>query len=118
MINDAERYAEDDKKVKEGVEARNELESYAYSLKNQIGDNEKLGGKLDEDDKKTIEEGVDAAIAWLDANKEASVEELKEQKKDLESKVQPIISKLYKDGGAPEGAEAGAGEGADEKDEL
>ena len=38
------------------VEARNELESYAYSLKNQIGDKEKLGGKLDEDDKKTIEE--------------------------------------------------------------
>ena len=41
--------------MKEQVEARNELESYAYSLKNQIGDKEKLGGKLDEDDKKTIE---------------------------------------------------------------
>ena len=34
------------------VEARNELESYVYSLKNQINDKEKLGGKLDEDDKK------------------------------------------------------------------
>lgn len=37
MINDAEKFADDDKKVKEGVEARNEIESYAYSLKNQVG---------------------------------------------------------------------------------
>jgi endoplasmic reticulum chaperone BiP len=36
MINDAEKFAEEDKRVKEGVEARNELESYAYSLKNQV----------------------------------------------------------------------------------
>ncbi|VDK55667.1 unnamed protein product [Anisakis simplex] len=102
MINDADKYAEDDKKVKEQVEARNELEGYAYSLKNQIGDKEKLGGKLDDDDKKTIEEAVDETIAWLDSHKEASVEDLQQQKKDLEAKVQPIVSKLYKDaGGAP-----------------
>uniref|UniRef100_A0A1I7XVC5 Heat shock protein 70 n=1 Tax=Heterorhabditis bacteriophora TaxID=37862 RepID=A0A1I7XVC5_HETBA len=98
MINDAEKFAEDDKKVKEQVEARNELESYAYSLKNQIGDNEKLGGKLDADDKKTIEDAVE------------------EEHKKLEGKVQPIISKLYKDGGAPTGE--GEGDSTDEKDEL
>ncbi|GMT32122.1 hypothetical protein PFISCL1PPCAC_23419, partial [Pristionchus fissidentatus] len=108
MLNDAEKFADADKKVKEGVEARNELESYAYSLKNQIGDKEKLGGKLDDDDKKTIEEAVDAAIAWLDSNKDASVEDLQEQKKELEGKVQPIVSKLYKDGGA-----GGEGEGGE-----
>ena len=63
------------------MEARNELESYAYSLKNQINDKEKLGGKLAEDDKKTIEEAVDEAIDWLGKNLEASVEDLQEQKK-------------------------------------
>jgi len=36
MINDAEKFAEEDKRVKERVEARNELEGYAYSLKNQV----------------------------------------------------------------------------------
>ncbi|KAL6722732.1 hypothetical protein Aduo_017829 [Ancylostoma duodenale] len=114
MINDAEKFAEDDKKVKEQVEARNELESYSYSLKNQIGDNEKLGGKLDSADKKTIEEAVDETISWLESNREASVEELQERKKELEGKVQPIISKLYKDaGGGAEGAPTG-----EEKDEL
>ncbi|VDO23613.1 unnamed protein product, partial [Haemonchus placei] len=114
MINEAEKFAEDDKKVKEQVEARNELESYAYSLKNQIGDKEKLGGKLDDADKKTLEEAVDETIKWLESNRDATTDELKEQKKELESKVAPITSKLYKDAGG-----AGAGAGGDEsKDEL
>lgn len=55
-------------KVKEKVEARNELEGYAYSLKNQIGDKEKLGGKLSDEDKKTIEDAVDETISWLESN--------------------------------------------------
>jgi heat shock protein 5 len=114
MINDAEKFADEDKKVKELVEARNELESYTYSLKNQIEDKEKLGGKLSDDDKKTIEEAVDETISWLDSNKDASVDDLKDQKKDLEAKVQPIISKLYAGQAPPEGAETGG----DEKDEL
>lgn len=108
MINDAEKYSDEDKKVKEKVEARNELESYAYSLKNQIGDKEKLGGKLSDEDKTTVEEAVEKAISWLDANSEAEVEELKEQKKSLEETVQPIISKIYQGQpgeGAPEGDE-------------
>ncbi|KAE9551984.1 hypothetical protein FO519_004808 [Halicephalobus sp. NKZ332] len=115
MINDAEKFADDDKKVKEVVEARNDLESYAYSLKNQIGDNEKLGGKLSDDEKKTIEEAVDETISWMDSNKEASVDDLKEQKKDLEGKVTPIISKLYQGAGGAGGEEES---NADDKDEL
>lgn len=51
------------------MEARNELESYAYSLKNQIGDKEKLGGKLDDSDKKTIETALDDAISWLESHR-------------------------------------------------
>lgn len=115
MINDAEKFADEDKKVKEQVEARNELESYAYSLKNQIGDKDKLGGKLDSSDKKEIESALDDAISWLESHREASVEELQEHKKELESKVQPIISKLYKEHGAPPPEGAAPGE---EKDEL
>jgi len=115
MINDAEKFADDDKKVKETVEARNEIESYAYSLKNQIGDKEKLGGKLSDDENELIEKAVDDTISWLDANKDASAEELKERKKELENKVQPIISKLYA-GGAPPPTD---GQGSpDDKDEL
>lgn len=104
MVNDAEKFADDDKKVKERVESRNELESYAYSLKNQVGDKEKLGGKLSEDDKETITKAVEEKISWLDKNQEADVEEFKKQKKELEDVVQPIVSKLYQgQGGGQEG---------------
>ncbi|KAI6173056.1 Heat shock protein 70-C [Aphelenchoides besseyi] len=117
MINDAEKFADEDKKVKEIVEARNEMEQYAYSLKNQVGDNEKLGGKLSDDEKKTIEGAADEAISWLESNKEAPAEEIKERKKELESKVHPIISKLYEGAGGQAPPPAGDA-GADEKDEL
>jgi len=102
MINDAEKFAEDDKRVKERVEARNELEGYAYSLKNQIGDKEKLGGKLSSEDKETIETALEEHISWLEKNHDAEIEEFKDHKKRLEEVVQPIISKLYPGGAGGE----------------
>jgi len=117
MINDAEKFADEDKKVKEKVEARNELESYAYSVKNQIGDKEKLGGKLSEEDKKEIEKAVDEHIAWLESNQDAEVEDFKTHKKTLEDAVNPIMRKVYQGG---EGAPPPEGEQGQEseKDEL
>merc|ERR1712093_312037 len=38
MVDEAEKYAEEDRIVKERVDARNGLESYLYSLKNTIDD--------------------------------------------------------------------------------
>jgi len=74
MIKDAEKFADDDKKLKERVEARNELESYAYSLKNQLADKDKLGAKLSDSDKEKIEEAVGEKISWLESNSEADSE--------------------------------------------
>lgn len=117
MVQDAEKFADEDKKVKEKVDARNELESYAYSLKSQINDKEKLGGKLSSDDKETIEKAVEEKIQWLESNREASAEELKVQKKELEEIVQPIVGKLYQ--GTPGGPPPPESEtGEQEKDEL
>ena len=121
MVNDAEKFADEDKKVKDQVDAKNEFESYAYSLKNQIGDKEKMGGKLSEEDKATIEKAVDAAIAWLDSHKDASVDELKAEKKKLEDEVTPIVSKLYQgqggQGGPPPPGGEGPTPGSDEKED-
>ena len=119
MVNEAERYAEEDKKVKERVESRNELESYAYSLKNQVSDKEKLGAKLSQEDTDTIMKAVEEAIEWLDANQNAETEEYKTKKKTLEEAVNPIISKLYdQSGGAPPPPSGGEDAGDAEKDEL
>jgi len=117
MIKDAETFADEDSKLKSRVESRNELESYAYSLKNQINDKEKLGAKISEEDKEKIEEAVNEKISWLEENQEADGEDFKKQKKELEDAVQPIIAKLYQQGGGPP---PGGEEGEDEadKDEL
>ncbi len=102
MINDAEKFAEEDKQVKERVESKNELESYAYSLKNQLSDKEKLGGKLSEEEKTEILTAIDGAIEWLDSNPDAETEEYQAKKKEVEEIVTPIITKLYQQaGGAP-----------------
>lgn len=117
MVNDAERFAEEDKKVKDRVDARNELEGYLYGLKNQIGDKEKLGGKLSEGDKEKIEDALETSIKWLDEHQDAAAEEYKEQKKEVEAIVSPIISALYKDAGGGAGGDAPT-EPEDEHDEL
>jgi heat shock protein 5 len=117
MINDADKFAEDDKKLKERVESRNELESYAYSLKNQVADKEKLGGKLSDEEKEKIESAVSEQITWLEANQEADTEEFQAHKKELEEIVQPIVSKLYGDGAGGEAPPSDDDEDQD-RDEL
>jgi heat shock protein 5 len=108
MIKEAEDMADEDARVKEQIEAKNQLENYIYSLKNQVGDENQLGGKLSEEDKKTITDALKAKQQWLDANgHSASKEDIEEQKAELESIVNPITSKLY-DGGA--GGSGGSGE--------
>merc|ERR1712212_863814 len=112
MIKDAEDFAEEDKKVAECAVAKNELEQYVYSLKNQVADEEKLGGKLDDEEKETINDGIESTIEWLDESGEtAEAEEIKKMKEKLENIVKPIIGKMY------ENEEAGGGDAEDEDDE-
>jgi len=120
MVKDAELFADEDKKQKEKVDSRNELETYAYSLKNQVNDKEKLGGKIADDDKAKIEAAVEEAIKWLDSNTDAEPEDCKARKKELEEVAQPIIAKLYQGQPPPPGAEEPASEEEDSssKDEL
>ena len=101
MVEDAEKFAEEDKQLKEKVDAKNELEQYAYTLKRQLDDKEQLGGKVSEDDKEKILNIVDEKINWLKDSDEASKEEFNAAKKEIEEIAQPIIAALYQkqDGG-------------------
>merc|ERR1712142_710430 len=95
MVKDAEKFADEDAKVKARVDAKLELEGYAYSLQNQIKDKAKLGGKLKGEDKTNLEKIVEDTITWLDHNAEATAGAILAQKKKLEDGARPIISKLY-----------------------
>lgn len=102
MVREAAEFEEDDRKVRERVEAKNSLESIAYSLRNQVNDKEKLGGKLDADDKKAIEEAVKEALNFVDENPTADREEFEAARDKLQSVTNPIIQKVYQSsGGAP-----------------
>jgi len=102
MVNDAEKYKADDEKAKDRVQAKNELESYSYQMKQTIED-EKLKDKISEDDKKVIKDKADETISWLDNNQTAEKEEFEDKKKELEKVCMPIMTKLYQQGGAPGG---------------
>lgn len=106
MVNDAEKYKADDEKAKERVQAKNELESYSYQMKQTIED-EKLKDKISEDDKKVIKDKADETISWLDNNQTAEKEEFEDKKKELEKVCMPIMTKLYQQGGAPGGMPGG-----------
>ncbi|KAA8917728.1 hypothetical protein TRICI_000115 [Trichomonascus ciferrii] len=104
MVEEAEKYAEQDNQLRDKIEARNSLENYAHSLKNQVSDTSSsgLGSKISEDDKDTLLDAVKETIEWLDENSaSATKEELEEQKEKLSSIAYPITSKLYgSEGGA------------------
>lgn len=52
MVREAEEYAEEDKAVKDRIDARNSLESYLYNMKNLLDDEEKgVSDKISEADK-------------------------------------------------------------------
>jgi heat shock protein 5 len=107
MVEEAEKYAEEDKANRERIESRNKLENYAYSLKNQINDEEGLGGKVDDDDKETIKDAVKETQDWLEENAaEAASEDFDEQFQKLSDVAYPITSKLYGGAGGAGGDDA------------
>merc|ERR1712100_387332 len=109
MVKEAEQFAEEDKKVKGKVEAKNSIENYLYSMKNTVEDKKKAGDKISEEDKKTILDAVEEGIKWVDGNPNADEEAYKEKQKEIEEVCNPIISKLYQGAGGPPGGEGGAG---------
>ena len=105
MIADAEKYKEEDARAKEKIEARNNLESYTYQVKNTL-DDEKLKDKISEDEKIVLSDKVTETQTWLDGNYNADANEFNEKREELEKLFTPIITKLSA-GGMPGGMPCG-----------
>lgn len=106
MVNEAEKYKNEDEQQREKITAKNALESYCFNVKSTVED-EKLKDKINESDRTTVINKCNEVIAWLDANQLAEKDEFADKQKELESVCSPIISKLYQAGGAPPGAAPG-----------
>merc|ERR1712176_1705142 len=108
MVREAEEFAEEDKKVKERIDARNGLESYLYNLKNTLEDEEKgLADKISAEDKKELQDMIDESLDWMDSNPEADKEDYDEKLKEVEQVANPIMRNLYSAGGGGGDADDG-----------
>ncbi|KAF0976163.1 hypothetical protein FDP41_004838 [Naegleria fowleri] len=79
--------------ILEKTEARNKLKNYTNELRTQLYDEDDLGGKLSEQDKKKIENFIDEAVDFLETNPNATKEQIDQKRHALESKVAPILKK-------------------------
>lgn len=101
MKADAEKFAEEDKRKKETVEARNQASSVAFEIEKQL---KEYGDKLSEDEKKAIEENV-AKLKELAEKSDAT-------KDELEAATQATLTSAQKIGEAMQKAQAEKGAGA------
>merc|ERR1712037_888070 len=105
MVNDAEKYKNEDETQKERVVAKNNLEAYCFNMKSTI-DDEKFKAKLEDHDRKVVSDKCDDAIRWLDQNQQAEKEEYDHKQKELEDIFNPIIKRIYQEAGG-QGGEGG-----------
>merc|ERR1719462_988435 len=102
MVQEAEKYAEEDAANKSKIEAKNGLENYCYSLKNTL-EEEKLKDKFEAGDKEKIETVVKEALDWLEKNQLAEKDEFDAKQKEVEAVSNPIMMKVYQAAGAGAG---------------
>ncbi|XP_045165401.2 heat shock protein 70 B2-like [Mercenaria mercenaria] len=114
MVNEAEKYREEDEKLRQKVDARNKLESYVFSVKQAAS--EANNDKLSSEDKETVNATCEECVKWLDNNTMAEKEEFDHKLEELQKKLSPIMVKLH--GGAQQKQEqysgsqnAGGGQG-------
>jgi len=108
-IREAEEAEEEDRLLRETVQARNSYESYIYQIRNTINDSEKLGDKISEEDREIIESALNEHMEWLDDNQDADKDTFDEQYKELESIVNPIFAEVYQQAGGAPGGPGGPG---------
>ncbi|KAG0681838.1 ATPase with role in protein import into the ER [Pichia californica] len=98
MVEEGEKFADQDEQLRKMIVARNELENQAHNIKNQLNDDDGWATKLSDEDKEILSEAVEESLNFIEENGEtASVEEFEEEKDKLMKIVSPIASKIYGD---------------------
>ncbi|GAM23468.1 hypothetical protein SAMD00019534_066430 [Acytostelium subglobosum LB1] len=110
LVAEANEFKQQDQEQRERIEAKNKLENYAYSVKQSIRD-DKVSEKLSSDDQGALQQAVDKSLKWLEGNHTATKDEFEYQQKELESIVNPIMTKMYQEHGAGNGNGNGTSNG-------
>ena len=94
MIEEAQKYAQDDKLYKERVCAITDLENYLYNTRN-IMCTQEFKIKIDDNECKFITDIICNMVEWLDNNKDESVDTYKAKLKEVKDTISPIFIKAY-----------------------
>ena len=94
MVGDAGKFEEEDRIHRARVEAKSELENYAYSVLNSMQELA-AGGALETRDTSIVEGNVEEAMTWLHMNQEAQKSEYDHKRKQLESSCNPVMARMY-----------------------
>lgn len=92
LIIEAEKFKDEDDKIKSRIEARNQLEQYCYSVKTTING---AGNKIEESEKKIILGLVEETISWISYNQNQEKSEYEAKLKEIERRFNPIMSRIY-----------------------
>lgn len=114
MKQDAEKYAEEDKKKKETIEVRNNAESLVFQCEKTLKDAE---GKVDTETLKPVSEKVEALKELL-KKEDAATEDIKTQTEELSNEIQKIGAEMYKQSEAAGTAEQTEGAEASSDDDV
>ena len=106
-VKDAEAHAEEDKKKKEEIEARNEAESLAYNCQKTV---DELGDKISGEEKQKATDEIENVKKALEGS---DVEKIKQATESLKQVFYAMSEKLYSQAGAGAAAQAGQQSGSE-----
>ncbi|EKX41604.1 heat shock protein 70, ER luminal [Guillardia theta CCMP2712] len=96
MVKEAEAYAEQDKKIREKIQAKTSYEAYLANIRSTIDDKERVAGKLSDEDMEAVEDALKQGNKWLrQEGNTAEADEIQDHQKHIEKIVNPIFAKLY-----------------------
>ena len=107
-VKEAEKYAEEDKKRKDQVDAKNEADQMIFATEKAISE---AGDKITEDDKKTLQAAIDKAKKDLEESKDA--ETTRKIIDEMTKANAPIFTKLYQAAQEEAQKQQGAAKNAD-----
>jgi L1 cell adhesion molecule like protein len=94
MVKAAEKFKEEDEKLKLVVEARNDLENYLYGVRNSMSTKAEGAPPNFDEIKKEIDPVVEEGLKWFEENPKESAETYKNKQKEYTDKIQPLLMKL------------------------
>lgn len=92
MVQEAEKFKEEDQKIQNRIESKNQLEGFIFQLRT-ITDNEMMKEKLDESENEKIKKTIEETDQWL-MNDELTKEEYDEKYNELNQQLNPILMKI------------------------